>query len=84
MNKRFRKPKKKLPRRILERRKYKKCFLTLNKIEYIDYQNIKLLKRFLSSRGKILARSMTGTKGKPQRKLTIAIKRARHMALLPY
>lgn len=62
----------------------KVCFFTANGITYIDYKDIDLLKRFISERGKILPRRVTGTNAKYQRKLTIAIKRARQMALLPY
>lgn len=50
----------------------------------IDYKDVDLLKRFVSERGKILPRRVTGTSAKYQRKLTVAIKRARQMALLPY
>ena len=52
--------------------------------EPIDYKDVDLLKKFVSERGKILPRRVTGTSAKYQRKLTIAIKRARQMALLPY
>jgi small subunit ribosomal protein S18 len=62
----------------------KVCYFTVNKIKTIDYKNIELLKKFISERGKILPRRVTGTSAKYQRKLTIAIKRARQMALLPY
>ena len=51
---------------------------------HIDYKDVDLLKKFVSERGKILPRRVTGTSAKYQRKLTIAIKRARTMALLPY
>ena len=50
----------------------------------IDYKDVDLLKKFVSERGKILPRRVTGTSAKYQRKLTIAIKRSRTMALLPY
>ncbi|MDG4657566.1 30S ribosomal protein S18 [Ectobacillus antri] len=62
----------------------KVCFFTANGITHIDYKDVDLLKRFVSERGKILPRRVTGTSAKYQRKLTIAIKRARQMALLPY
>ncbi len=62
----------------------KVCFFTVNKITKIDYKDIDLLKRFISERGKILPRRVTGTSAKYQRRLTIAIKRARQIALLPY
>ncbi|GGE83110.1 30S ribosomal protein S18 [Priestia taiwanensis] len=62
----------------------KVCFFTANGINHIDYKDTDLLKRFVSERGKILPRRVTGTSAKYQRKLTIAIKRSRQMALLPY
>ena len=57
---------------------------TKNNVEFIDYKDVELLKKILSERGKILPRRVTGTSAKYQRMLTTAIKRARHMALLPY
>ena len=64
---------------------YKKvCYITKNKIEYIDYKDVELLKKFISANGKITPRRVTGTSAKYQRMLTTAIKRARQMALLPY
>ena len=66
------------------RRRRKVCYLTTNKITKIDYKDVDLLKRFVSDRGKILPRRVTGTSAKYQRELTVAIKRARHMALLPF
>lgn len=62
----------------------KVCYFTVNKIKKIDYKDIDLLKKFISERGKILPRRVTGTSAKYQRALTIAIKRARQVALLPY
>ncbi|NLC64501.1 MAG: 30S ribosomal protein S18 [Erysipelothrix sp.] len=62
----------------------KVCYFTKNKVDYIDYKDIELLKRFIGSNGKIIPRRVTGTKAKYQRPLAIAIKRARQMALLPY
>ena len=66
------------------RRRRKVCYFTTNKITKIDYKDVDLLKRFVSDRGKILPRRVTGTRAKYQRELTVAIKRARHMALLPF
>ena len=60
----------------------KVCYFTANGITHIDYKDIDLLKKFISERGKILPRRVTGTSAKYQRKLTIAIKRSRTMALL--
>lgn len=65
-------------------RRRKVCFFTANGITHIDYKDVDMLKKFVSERGKILPRRVTGTSAKYQRMLTIAIKRARHMALLPY
>ncbi|MBM7095384.1 MULTISPECIES: 30S ribosomal protein S18 [Alteribacter] len=62
----------------------KVCFFTVNKITKIDYKDVDLLKRFVSERGKILPRRVTGTSAKYQRQLTRAIKRSRQMALLPF
>jgi small subunit ribosomal protein S18 len=66
------------------KRRKKECYFTKNKVKYIDYKDADLLTRFISDRGKILPRRVTGTTAKYQRKLAIAIKRARHMALLPF
>ena len=68
-----------------QRRGRKKvCYFTANKIDHIDFKDVDLLKKFISDRGKILPSRATGTSAKYQRKLAIAIKRARHMALLPF
>lgn len=66
------------------RRRRKVDFIAANHIDYIDYKDVDLLKRFVSERGKILPRRVTGTSAKNQRKLTVAIKRARVMGLLPF
>ena len=71
-------------RRNNMRRRKKVCYFTKNNIETIDYKDVELLKKFISERGKIFPRRVTGTSAKYQRMLTTAIKRARHMALLPY
>ena len=55
-----------------------------DKIEMIDYKDTQRLRRYLSERGKIVPRRVTGTCARHQRQLTTAIKRARHLALLPY
>lgn len=62
----------------------KVCYFKKNNITSIDYKDIELLKRFISSNGKIIPRRVTGTSAKYQRPLAVAIKRARQMALLPY
>lgn len=59
-------------------------FFKKYKIKYIDYKDPSFLIKFLNSQGKILPRRITGTSLKNQSKLAIAIKRARHLALLPF
>ena len=66
------------------RRGRKRCYFTENKVSYIDFKDYNLLKRFISDRGKILPRRVTGTNAYYQKHLARAIKRARFMALLPY
>lgn len=67
------------------RRRHRKVdYIAANHIDYIDYKDTDLLRRFISERGKILPRRVTGTSAKNQRKLTVAIKRARIMGLLPF
>ena len=66
------------------KRRKKVDFIAANKIENVDYKDTELLKRFISERGKILPRRVTGTSAKNQRKVANAIKRARVMALLPF
>ncbi|MDI9468917.1 MAG: 30S ribosomal protein S18 [Bacillota bacterium] len=61
----------------------KVCQFCADKVEYIDYKSYPL-RKFLAESGKILPKRMSGTCAKHQRELTIAIKRARHLALLPY
>lgn len=65
-------------------RRRKVCKFCADKIDYIDYKDVKLLGGFVPDRGKILPRRMFGTCAEHQRKLTLAIKRARAIALLPY
>lgn len=72
------------PRRGGRSRRRKVCYFTSNGITHIDYKDVDLLRKFISERGKILPRRVTGTSAKYQRKLTRAIKRARQMALLPF
>ena len=66
------------------RRKKRVCQFCADKINTIDYKDLGKLRKFVSERGKILPRRITGNCAKHQRALTIAIKRARHMALLAY
>jgi small subunit ribosomal protein S18 len=72
------------PFRPMNRRKKKVCAFCADKIDYIDYKDTNRLRKFISERAKILPRRITGTCAKHQRQLTVAVKRARHIALLPY
>ena len=60
------------------------CRFTRDNIKYIDYKDVKLLQRYVTEQGKIIPKRITGTSAKYQRQLALAVKRARHMALLPY
>ena len=60
------------------------CTFCVDKVESIDYKEIGRLKKFVSERGKILPRRISGNCARHQRQLTIAIKRARNVALLPF
>lgn len=70
-------------RRPIKRRK-RVCVFCEEKAKQIDHKDTNKLKRFVSERGKILPRRITGTCAKHQRALTIAVKRSRHIALMPY
>ena len=72
-----------MKRRPIRRRK-KVCVFCAEKNALIDYKDTNKLKRYISERGKILPRRITGNCAKHQRALTVAIKRARHVALIPY
>ncbi|RPI51140.1 MAG: 30S ribosomal protein S18 [Chloroflexi bacterium] len=65
-------------------RRRKVCAFCLEKAKTIDYKDISMLRRFVTERGKIRSRRKTGTCAKHQRRLAVAIKRARHLALLPF
>ena len=74
-----------MARRDRGRRSRKKvCNYCVDKVENIDYKDVNRLKKYMTERGKILPRRITGNCAKHQRALTVAIKRARTMALLPY
>ncbi len=60
------------------------CAFCIDKIESIDYKEGGKLRKYITERGKILPRRISGNCAKHQRQLTVAIKRARHMALLPF
>lgn len=62
----------------------KVCSFCVDKVESIDYKDVARLRRYISERAKILPRRVTGTCARHQRELTVAIKRARHLALLPF
>ena len=68
----------------VEVKKKKYCRFRKLGIKYIDYKDPEFLKKFLNEQGKILPRRITGTSIKYQKKVAVAIKRARHLALLPY
>lgn len=65
-------------------RKRKKCPFTAVGMKEIDYKDIETLKKFITEKGKILPRRITGVSAYHQKRLALAVKRARHMALLPF
>ena len=67
---------------LFKRKKF--CRFTAEKVEWIDYKDIDLLKDFITDTGKIIPARLTGTKARYQRQLATAVKRARHLALIPY
>jgi small subunit ribosomal protein S18 len=69
-------------RQLFRRRKF--CRFTAEKVKEIDYKDIDVLKDFVNETGKIIPARITGTKARFQRQLSVAIKRARFLALLPY
>ncbi|MBQ9427835.1 MAG: 30S ribosomal protein S18 [Paludibacteraceae bacterium] len=71
------------PQQSVEKKK-KYCRFLKSGIKYIDYKDPEFLKKFLNEQGKILPRRITGTSLKYQRKVAQAVKKARHLALLPY
>jgi small subunit ribosomal protein S18 len=71
-----------LPRAGSRRRRISR--LSAEKIDYIDYKDVKLLQSFIAENGKIMPRRLTGVTSQQQRKLVEAIKRARNIALLPF
>lgn len=62
----------------------KVCTFCVDKVEHIDYKDVARLKRFVTEKGKIVPRRSSGVCAHHQRELTVAIKRARHMALMPF
>ncbi len=72
------------PQFKMMRKKKKVCQFCQDKVEHIDYKDVNRLRKCVSERAKILPRRITGTCAKHQRQLTVAIKRARHIAIMPY
>jgi small subunit ribosomal protein S18 len=70
------------PRGRFQRRRF--CAFCVEKIEKIDYKDVSMLRRFISDQGQIDSRRRSGTCARHQRRLTLAVKRARILALLPY
>jgi len=68
--------------RFYRRRKF--CRFTADKVTYIDYKDVETLKQFITENGKIVPSRITGTKARYQRQLTLAIKQARYLAIMPY
>jgi small subunit ribosomal protein S18 len=68
---------------FMKRRTKKVCWFTQNDVEP-DYKDIKILYKYITERGKIVPRRLSGVTAKNQRKLAVAIKRARHLGLLPF
>jgi small subunit ribosomal protein S18 len=60
------------------------CFFCKDKVDEVDYKNINQLRRYISEKGKIRSRRITGACRRHQRQVSVAVKRAREMALLPY
>jgi small subunit ribosomal protein S18 len=60
------------------------CSFCVDKVEHIDYKDTARLRRYISERGKIMPRRISGNCAKHQRQVTLAIKRSRHVALLPF
>ena len=68
----------------IEVKKSKYCRFKKSGIKYVDYKNPAFLLKFINEQGKILPRRLTGTSAKYQKKVSTAVKRARHLAILPY
>ena len=69
-------------RGLFKRRKF--CRFTAEKVEWIDYKDVETLKDFITEQGKVIPARLTGTQARYQRQLTVAIRRARFLALLPF
>lgn len=77
-----RKPKRNQQSLLFKRKRF--CRFTAEKIEWIDHKDVDMLKDFINENGKIMPARLTGTKARYQRQLSVAINRARFLALLPY
>ena len=77
-----RKPKRPAQAALFKRKKF--CRFTAEKVEWIDYKDIEVLKDFITEQGKVIPARLTGTQARYQRQLTTAIRRARFLARLPY
>mgnify|MGYP003327759241 CR=1 FL=1 len=74
--------KKNFSKPLFKRRKF--CKFTAEKIDWVDYKDVDMLRDFINDNGKIIPARITGTKSKYQRQLSVAVKRARFLSLLPY
>ena len=70
--------------RLMHRGRKKVCSFCVDRVEHIDYKDLPRLRKYVSERAKIIPRRVTGTCAVHQRVLSVAIKRARYMALMPY
>ena len=84
MAKEKRKPRKEKEEKPWKKQKKKFCIFCKDKIAYVDYKDVSMLRKFVSDRGKIRARRVSGNCAQHQRDVATAVKNAREMALLPY
>jgi small subunit ribosomal protein S18 len=83
-NKERRKPRREKEEKPWKKQKKKFCIFCKDKIAYVDYKDVGMIRKFVSDRGKIRARRVTGNCAQHQRDVATAVKNAREMALLPY
>ena len=79
-----RKPRREKEEKPWKKQKKKICIFCKDKIDYVDYKDVSMLRKFISDRGKIRARRVSGNCAQHQRDVATAVKNAREMALLPY
>jgi small subunit ribosomal protein S18 len=84
MAKERRKPRREKEEKPWKKQKKKICIFCKDKIDYVDYKDVSMLRKFISDRGKIRARRVSGNCAQHQRDVATAVKNAREMALLPY